>query len=101
MNPQEFIGRIVTNLFETDPSLVQDGIPGKSSYFYIVIELDGSDLYELGAHTISKWTRDDNLIPALQNDLGVIGKRITRVIQRDSEEYYDGSLILLLENNVT
>ncbi len=106
MNPEEVVGRTITNIFETKPSIVQEGIPGPASYFYIVIELDGSDLYEFGAHEISNWTRDDNLIPfeksawAVQNDFNVIGKRITKVIQRDFEEYYDGSLTLLLENNI-
>ena len=89
----------MTNVFETEPSIVQDGIPGPASYFYIVVELDGADLYELGAHDISKWTKGDNLIRAIKNDPDIIGQRIVRVIQKDSEEYYDGSLILLLASN--
>jgi hypothetical protein len=101
MNPQELLGRTVTNVFETEPTIIQDGIPGPASYFDIVLELDGSDLYELGAHQISKWTKHTTLIPVIQNDLGVLGKRITKVIQKDSEEYYDGSLTLLLENNIS
>lgn len=106
MKTEELVGRTITNIFETKPSIVQDGIPGPASYFDIVIELDKSDLYEFGAHDISNWTKDDNLIPfekpawAIQNNFKVIGKRITKIIQRDSEEYYDGSLTLLLENNV-
>lgn len=105
MNPDKLIGRIITNIFETKPSIVQDGIPGPAAYFNIVIEVDGSDLYDLGAHEISIWTKNDDLIPfgkpawAAQNDLDVIGRRITKVIQKDSKEYYDGSLTLILDNN--
>ncbi|TDP57379.1 hypothetical protein [Flavobacterium dankookense] len=106
MNPQELIGRTLTNIFETKPSLVQEGIPGPASYFDIVIEIDGSDLFELGAHEILDWTKKDKLTSyeksawEVQNNFNVIGKKVTKVIQRDSEEYYDGSLILLLENNL-
>lgn len=99
INPQELVGRTVTNIFETKVYSVQDGIPGPASYFDIVVEIDRSDLYELGAHSISKWKKNENLIPAVQNDPDIIGQRITKVIQRDPEEYYDGSLILLLESN--
>lgn len=106
MNPKELVGRTITNIFETKPSFMQEGIPGPATYFYIVLELDGLDLIELGAHEISKWTKDDQLIPfekpvwAVQNDFTIIGKRITEAIQRDSEVYFDGSLTLLLENNL-
>lgn len=106
MNSEELIGRTLTNIFETKSPIVQDGIPGPASYFDIVIEVDDSELYELGAHDILKWTKNDKLIPyeksawEVQNDLNAIGKRITKVIQRDSDEYYDGSLTLLLENNL-
>ena len=105
MKHQELVGRTITNIFETKSSIVHDGIPGPASYFDIVIELDKSDLYELGAHDISNWNKDDYLIPfeksawAIQNNFKVIGKRITKIIQRDSEEFYDGSLTLLLENS--
>lgn len=106
MNAQELIGRTLTNTFETKPSLVLDGIPGPASYFYVVIEIDGSDLFELGAHEILPWAKKDNLISyeksgwEVQNNFIVIGKKVVKVIQRDSEEYYDGSLTLLLENNL-
>lgn len=106
MNPQELIGRTLTNIFETKPSLVHDGIPGPASYFDIIIEIDGSDLFELGAHNILPWTKKDKLIPykkaawEIQNNFSVLGKKVNKVIQRDSEEYYDGSLTLLLENNL-
>lgn len=106
MNPQELIERTLTNIFETKPSLVQEGIPGPASYFCIVIEIDGSDLFELGAHEILDWTKKDKLLPyektawEIQNNFSVLGKKVTKVIQRDSEEYYDGSLTLLLENNL-
>ena len=106
MNPKAIIGRTITNIFETKPSIVQDGIPGPASYFDIIIELDGLDLYDLGAHKISIWTKNDNLIPfekpawAVQNNFNVVGEKIAKVIQRDPEEYYDGSLTLLLENNI-
>ena len=106
MNPQELIGRTLTNIYETTPSLVQEGIPGLASYFHIVIEVDGSDLFELGAHEILDWAKKDKLIPyeksswEIQNNFNVIGEKITKVIQRDSKEYYYGSLTLLLENNL-
>lgn len=106
MKPEEIIGRTITNIFETRPSIVHEGIPGPASYFDIVIELDGSDLYSLGAHEISVWTKDDDLVPfvkpawAVRNDFDVIGRKITRVIQKDSKECYDGSLTLLLDNNI-
>jgi len=106
MNPQELIGRTLTNIFETTPSVVQEGIPGPASYFDIVIEIDSSDLYELGAHEILNWTKNNKLIPfekpawAIQNNFNVIGKRVAKVIQREAEEYYDGSLTLILENNL-
>jgi len=106
MKPEELIGRTITNIFETKPSIVQDGIPGPASYFDIVLELDGSDLYELGAHEISNWTNADTLVPfekpawAVQNNFNVVGEKIAKVIQRNPEEYYDGSLTLLLGNNI-
>lgn len=106
MKPKELIGRTISNIFETDPSIDQEGIPGSASYFFIVLELDKSELYELGAHSTSIWTRSDNLKPfenpswAEQNNYVVLGKKITKVIQRDSEEYYDGSLTLVLENDL-
>lgn len=100
MNPQELIGRTVTNIFETEPSLVQDGIPGLASFFYIVIELDGCDVYELGAHEVYNWTKTNTLM-AIKNDPDIIGQKIVRVIQKDFEENYDGSLILVLESNFT
>jgi hypothetical protein len=106
MNPEKLVGRTITNILETIPSDVQEGIPGPASFFYIVIELDGADLFELGAHGISGWTKKDKLVPfekpawAVQNQFNVIGKKITRVIQRDPKEYYDGSLTLLLEGNL-
>ncbi len=107
MNPQELIGRTLTNIFETKPSSVIESIPGPASFFYIVIEIDCSNLYELGAHEVLDWTKKDRLIPyekptwAIQNKYNVIGKKITRVIQRNYEDYYyDGSLSLLFENNL-
>ncbi len=106
MNPQELIGRTLTNIFETKPLLVQEGLSGPASYFYIVIEIDGSDLYELGAHKILDWKEKGELIPyeksawEIQNNFIVIGKKVTKVIQQDPDEYYDGSLTLLLENNL-
>jgi len=105
-NNEEFIGRTITNIFETKNSLVQDGIPGPASFFHIVIELDSSELYELGDHNISNWTKNDKLFPyeksawEIQNNFTAVGQKISKLIQRDSEEYYDGSLTILLENNV-
>lgn len=106
MNPQELIGRTVSNIFETEPSVDHEGIPGPASYFHIVIELDHNERYELGAHGISVWTKSDHLKSfenppwVEENNYVVIGKEITKVIQRDSEEYYDCSLTLVLENNL-
>ncbi len=106
MNPDELIGRTITKIFETKPSIIQEGIPGPASYFHIVIELDDSNLYELGAHKISKWTSNEYLMSyepsnlEVRNNFQVIGKRISKVIQRDSEVHYDGSLTLLMENNI-
>lgn len=106
MNLEELAGRTITNIFETKPSIIEDQMLGLASYFCIVIEIDNSELLELGAHKILNWTRDDLLLPfekpawAVQNNFEVIGKKITRVIQRDPKEYYDGSLTLLLDNNI-
>ena len=106
MNAQELIGRTLTNILQTVPSIVQEGIPGPASYFYIVIEIDGSTLYELGAHEISNWTKKDKLISyeksawEIQNNFDVIGKKVAIIIQRDSEDFYDGSLTLVMESNL-
>ena len=96
----------MTNIFETKVSHVQEGFPGPASYFEIVIEIDNSDLFELGAHSIKNWTKKDVLFPyersswEVQNNFIVLGKKVTKVIQRDSEEYWDGSLTLIMENNL-
>lgn len=106
MNPELLLGRTITNIFETKPIIVQDGIPGPAHYFHIVIEIDRTDLFELGAHEILLWKKKDKLIPyeksswEVQNNLNVIGKFITGFIQKDSEEYYDCSLTLLLNNDI-
>jgi hypothetical protein len=106
MNPKDIVGRTITNIFQTKSSAAQDGIPGQALYFNMIIELDGFDLYDLGAHEISIWTKRDQLVPfempawAVQKDFKVIGRIISKVIQRDPEEFYDGSLTLLLENNI-
>lgn len=106
MNPEKLVGRTITNIFETKPSILQEGLLGTASFFTIILEIDGSELYELGAHGISTWTRDDHLIPfdkpawSIQNEFNVIGEKIKTIIQRDSAEYYDGSLTLVLENNI-
>ena len=103
---KELVNRVVSNIFETNPILEQEGIPGPASYFYIVIELDNTELFELGIHDIKKWTRKEKLIPfekppwAEQNNYTVIGQKIKKVIERDPEEYYDGSLSVLLENGI-
>jgi hypothetical protein len=82
MSPEKLVGRTITNIF------------------------DNSELYELGAHQISNWTRNDKLIAfkkpawAVQNKFDVIGKKIVRVIQKDPKEYYAGSITLLLDNNI-
>lgn len=103
---RSIIGRVVTNIYETESEVVQDGIPGPASFFYIVVELDNSELLELGAHRITKWTKSIKLIPfenppwAEQNNYTVVGQKIKKVIERDPEEYYDGSITVLLENGI-
>lgn len=106
MDYSALIGRTITNVFETETYSEQDGIPGAASYFDIIIELDHSELFELGAHEINPWNKQVAVNSfkrsswEIENDINIIGKKIVKVIHRDSEEYYDGSLTLLLENNL-
>lgn len=107
MNMEELTGRTITNIFVTRRSSSLEGIPGTASFFCIVLEINNTNLYEIGAHEIFPWVKEDELIPykktawQVENDLDVVGKKIARVIKRDANEYYDGSLTLVMDNNVS
>jgi hypothetical protein len=107
MKAEEIIGKKIKEVYETDPSFSEDvlglGIP---HYFTIVIELEDNTKFELGVHEIKPWDSRDKLNVstgsawALDRMLEYKNHVICQIIQRDPEEYVDGSLTLVLENNV-
>ena len=49
------IGKELTGIYESKNQITQPGIPGPASFFKIVIELNSTEHYELGAHEIYEW----------------------------------------------
>ena len=107
MKEETIIGKMIHEIYETDPSFGEGFLEsGRSHYFSIVIELKDETKFELGVHEIKEWNSKENLIRsegtywALENKLEYRNQIIKTIIHRDPNEDYDGSLTLILENNV-
>lgn len=103
---RNIVGRKLTNIFETEQSELQEGIPGPAVFFQIVIELDNQELFELGVHQISKWKQSNKLFKyknspwEKENNFNFLNLKIAKVLHRNPEENHEGSLTIILENNV-
>jgi|SRR5688572_9218517 len=101
------IGRKIIEIYETIHTYGEDLLGlGQPHYFQIVLELEDKTKFELGLHEIKEWNSEENLIPskgtswAIQNNLKYKNQIIKRIIERDSNEYFEGSLTIVLDNNV-
>lgn len=78
----------------------------KAQYFQIILKLEDNTLIELGVHQLKDWTSNEALRKiegtswALENGLDYKNKTIKEIIERDPDEFFDGSLTLVLENDV-
>ena len=107
MEVEFIIGKKIKEIYETKPSSGESFFGyGKASYFKIVVALEDGNKFELGPHNIlpcnstERLFRSEGTVWASQNNLEYKNQTIVSVIKRDAEEYYDGSLTLVLENNI-
>ena len=107
MNDAHIIGKKIIEIYETETSKGEDlfGL-GFAHYFSIVIEFEDKTRFELGVHDITPWQSNERMTPskgsswAEEHNLQYKGKKIKKIIRRDPQEYYDGSLTLVLENDI-
>jgi hypothetical protein len=107
MTDEEILGKKIKEVYETKASIDDDILGlGKPQYFSIVIELADDTRFELGVHDIRIWDSPEKLIPskgtnwADEHKLEYKDKRIARIIRKDPGENFDGSLTIVLDNNV-
>jgi hypothetical protein len=98
------IGKVLTGIYESRNQSSQSGILGTASFFSIVIELNGVEHYELGAHGIVEWDYREEMVLcensnwAEQNNIEVIGQKIKSILKKDEDDTELNTLSLLLEN---
>lgn len=106
MTNEEIVGKRILEIYETNSSYEDGFLDSRAHYFKTIIELDNKILFELALHEIGAWNSDKDLIAskgttwAFENKLEYKNQLIKAVIKRDSNVYYDGSLTLVLANNV-
>src|SRR5688572_1590646 len=107
MTDEVILGKKIKEIYETKPSIGDDFLGlGRPHYFSIVIELEDKTRFELGVHRIQAWDSDEVLLPsegtiwADEHKLEYKDKQIARVIRRDANENPDGSLTIVLDNNI-
>lgn len=107
MSEKEILGKRLLEIYETK-HIIEDGfLDSRAAYFDIFIEVEDKGMLELGMHEVKKKTDYPALFPsrgtlwATENKIEYKNQRIQQIILRDPNEYFDGSLTLVLENNVT
>jgi hypothetical protein len=106
MTREDLIGKKLIEVYETVPSSEEGMFDTKAQYFQIILKLEDNTLIELGVHQLKDWTSNEALRKiegtswALENGLDYKNKTIKEIIERDPDEFFDGSLTLVLENDV-
>ena len=107
IDEKNIIGKTIVDIYETKATTKPGFFDTVASYFQIVMELDNGLKYEITPHQILLWDKEIKLIrtegTSWSKENGLIFKmqKIIKVIKHDCDEYYDGSLSLVLSNNIT
>ena len=107
MTKENIIGKKIIEIYETEPTSEEGLFDTTAHYFQIIIKLEDNSLIELGAHQLKAWTTDKALRQIertpweLEDGLEYKNKVIRDIVERDPEEFFGGSLTLILENDVT